>query len=120
METAAVVLQIVIALGIINVWILRPNRATSWRGGAAANMREEFAVYGLPVNFMRLIGTLKLSLAALVIAGIWLPALAKPAAISMAILMTGAIAMHVKVKDPIQKSLPAFTMLVLSLLVALA
>jgi len=34
--------------------------------------------------------------------------------------MAGAVAMHFKVKDPPLRSLPAFVMLVLSLLVALA
>ena len=48
-----------------------------------------------------------------------MPVYTKPAAIGMAILMIGAIAMHIKVKDPLMKSLPAFTMLVLSVIVAL-
>jgi hypothetical protein len=33
-------------------------------------------------------------------------------------LMVGAIVMHIKVSDPIKRSLPALTMLVLSLVVA--
>jgi hypothetical protein len=32
--------------------------------------------------------------------------------------MLGAVAMHVKVKDPLTKSLPALSLLVLSLIVA--
>jgi hypothetical protein len=32
--------------------------------------------------------------------------------------MLGAVIMHVKVKDPLRKSLPAFTMLVLATFVA--
>jgi hypothetical protein len=54
----------------------------------------------------------------LLVAGIWYPAVTQPAAIGMAVLMLGAVAMHVKIGDPPQKSLPAFTMLVLSLIVA--
>ena len=65
METLIVICQVVIALGIVNVWILRFGKATSWRGGAARNMKEEFAVYGLPGWLMQLIGALKLLLAAL-------------------------------------------------------
>jgi hypothetical protein len=34
--------------------------------------------------------------------------------------MLGAVAMHVKVKDPLKKSLPALTMLVLCIIVAVA
>ena len=56
---------------------------------------------------------------ACLIAGIWFPAVVPIAAIGLAILMLGAIAMHFKVKDPMMKSLPAFTMLVLSSAVVL-
>lgn len=119
MDILVIVCQVVIALGIFNVWILRFGKATSWRGGAAGNMAEEFAVYGLPTWFMWLIGILKLTFAIMLAVGIWQPALARPAAIGIAVLMLGAIAMHVKVKDPLKRSLPAFTMLVLSLIVAI-
>ena len=118
MDLVVLILQIVMALGIVNVWFLRFGRSTSWRGGDARNMKEEFAVYGLPAWFMVVIGVLKVLLAALLIVGIWVPVLIRPAAIGMAVLMLGAVSMHVKVKDPPLKSLPAFTMLVLSLVVA--
>jgi uncharacterized membrane protein YphA (DoxX/SURF4 family) len=119
MDTAVTIIQIVIALGILNVWVLRYGKSTSWRGGDAKNMKEEFEAYGLPGWFMGLVGFLKLLFAALLIAGVWAPALTQPAAIGMAVLMLGAVSMHVKVKDPVKKSLPALTMLVLSLIVAL-
>ncbi len=118
MQTAVIIVQIVIALGIFNVWILRFGQSTGWRGGAAANMKEEFQVYGLPEWSVRVVGFLKLLFAACLIAGIWFPALTRPAAIGIAILMLGAVAMHIKVKDPLQKSLPALTMLILSVFVA--
>jgi len=37
----------------------------------------------------------------------------------MAALMIGALVMHLKVKDPLRKSLPALLLLVLSLSIAL-
>jgi hypothetical protein len=40
------------------------------------------------------------------------------AAYGIAILMTGAVSMHFKIGDPLKKSLPAFTFLVLSLAIA--
>ena len=120
MQTAVMIAQIVIALGIVNVWLLRFGKATSYRGGTATTMREEFAAYGLPPWAVYVIGGLKLILAALLIVGIWVPQLTQPAAIGMAVLMAGAIAMHVKVKDAPLKSLPALCMLALSLFVALA
>jgi hypothetical protein len=118
METVLIVIQVIIALGILNVWILRPKKATSWRGGSATNMKEEFEIYGLPTWSMQFIGFLKILFAVLLIIGIWVPDLTTTAAIGLAVLMLGAVLMHVKVKDPMLKSLPAFTVLVLCLLVA--
>jgi uncharacterized membrane protein YphA (DoxX/SURF4 family) len=111
-------IQVVIALGIFNVWILRFRKSTEWRGGTAASMKEEFQTYGLPAWSVQVVGFLKLAFAACLIAGIWFPALTKPAAVGIAILMLGAVAMHLKVKDPLKKSLPALTMLILSVIVA--
>jgi uncharacterized membrane protein YphA (DoxX/SURF4 family) len=120
MDLAVQVIQVVIALGIYNVWLVRFGKSTDWRGGTARNLKEEFAVYGLPGWFMGVVGFLKLLFATLLIAGIWFPAVTRPAAAGLAVLMLGAVAMHVKVKDPLKRSLPAFTMLVLSVIVAVA
>lgn len=120
MEHAVTVIQVIIALGIFNVWVFRFGKATGWRGGSAVSMKEEFEVYGLPAWSVWVVGFLKLLFAACLIAGIWVPILVRPAAIGIAILMFGAVVMHIKVKDPARKSLPALTMLVLSVLVALA
>jgi uncharacterized membrane protein YphA (DoxX/SURF4 family) len=119
MDYIIIICQLIIALGIFNVWLLRFGRPTRWRGGRAQSMKEEFAAYGLPVWFMRLIGVLKLTLAFSLLLGIWIPVLTKPAAMGMAILMLGAISMHFKVKDPSKKSLPAFSLLTLSVVVAI-
>ena len=118
MEYLTLILQIVIAAGIINVWLFRFGKATEWRGGSAKNMQEEFSNYGLPKWFMLLIGFLKVTFALLLLFGIWFPFLTNPAALGIAVLMIGAIAMHIKIKDPLKKSLPALIMLILSLFVA--
>ncbi len=115
MPTAVIVAQVVIALGIANVWLIRPAKATAYRGGGAKTMKEEFAVYGMSETMMKLIGAAKLTLAAALLVGIAVPVLVKPAAFAMAALMLGAVSMHLKVNDPPLKSLPAFTMLALSL-----
>jgi hypothetical protein len=120
LNTIVSIAQVVVALAILNVWILRYGKATSWRGGEATNMREEFSVYGLPDWFMFTIGFLKITLSALLIVGLWVPALTKPAATGMALLMIGAIAMHFKAGDAPLKSLPAFVVLSLCALIALA
>jgi len=119
MQTAIIMIQIIVALGIFNVWLLRYGKETHWRGGTAKNMKEEFATYGLSVWFMVVIGFLKVSLATLLIIGVWIPMLTKPSATILAVLMLGAVSMHVKVKDSVKKALPALTMFLLSAIVAL-
>lgn len=120
MPTLVLSAQIVIALGIANVWLLRAQKTTAYRGGGAQNMKEEFEVYGLPEGFMKAIGAAKMLLAAALVVGIWVPVLVQPAAIAMAALMLGAVSMHVKVSDPPLKALPALTMLALAVFVAVA
>ena len=119
METLVIIIRVIIALGIFNVWIFRYNKESTWRGGNAKNMKEEFRVYGLPEWFIGLIGFLKLLLALLLFLSIWFPVLKIPAAIGIAVLMLGAILMHFKVKDPLKKSLPAATMFLLCLIVTI-
>jgi uncharacterized membrane protein YphA (DoxX/SURF4 family) len=120
MSWIVLIIQVVIALAILNVWLLRYGKATNYRGGSAQSLREEFAVYGLPGWFMGLVGFLKVLFAVLLIAGIWFPAVTKPAAAGMAVLMLGAVLMHVWVKDPLKKALPALGMLVLCVIVLVA
>ena len=118
METFIVVLQVVAALGLLNVWLLRFNQRTAYRGGSAGSMREEFAAYGLPVWFAYVIGTLKIGAALALLGGIWLPRLVLPAAALVCVLMLGALAMHIKIRDPLTKSLPALGMLALCLAIS--
>lgn len=120
MSIAVLVVQVVLALVILNVWLLRVNRATGYRGGAAQNMKEEFAVYGLPPAMFYLVGALKLTCAAALLAGVWAPGATVPGAAGLAALMAGAALMHVKVKDPPKKAMPALTLLALSLFVVFA
>lgn len=119
MHTVIFILQIVVALGLLNVWLLRFNRATAYRGGAARNMREEFAAYGLPGWFTYVVGFLKVVAALCLLIGIWLHPVVFPAAALICILMLGALAMHAKVRDPLKKSLPALSVLVLSLIICI-
>jgi uncharacterized membrane protein YphA (DoxX/SURF4 family) len=112
-------LQIITAVGLLNVWLLRFNKKTAYRGGEAKSLVEEFAVYGLPAWFCYFIGFLKITSALLLIAGIFYSFLTFPAALLIAFLMVGAISMHIKVKDPLMKSAPALIMLMLSVLISL-
>jgi hypothetical protein len=119
METLVIILQIVVALGIYNVWLVRPKKVTAYRGKNAKNIKEEFRAYGLPSFVFYLIGFLKLSLATLILAGVWVPGIAALAAAGLAVLMAGAISMHIRVHDPLKKSLPALVMFIMSAAIAL-
>jgi uncharacterized membrane protein YkgB len=83
-------------------------------------MEQEFHVYGLSTTFMKIVGVVKVSLATLLVIGIWYPPATQMGAIIMAALMSAAVVMHCKVKDPVKKSLPAASLLLLSLVVAFA
>ena len=120
MGTILAICQIVAALGLLNVWLLRFSQATPYRGGEARSMREEFQAYGLPAWFTWVIGALKIGVAISFIAGLWISALVLPAALLLSVLMLGALAMHVKVHDPLKKSLPAVGMLTLALIIVWA
>ena len=115
MNTLTILINLVVALTLINVWTIRFNKATIYRGGNASSMKEEFALYGLPGWFMYIIGALKIILSISLIMGIWMPELNIYSYVSLSVLMIGAIAMHLKAKDPIIKSVPAFFVLTLLL-----
>ena len=117
MELAVKIIQVIIAVVLLSVWLVRPRMQTRYRGGEAKNLKEEFAAYGLPYWFMIVIGILKVSAGILLIIGLWFPTVTSYTAIGVALLMAGAVSMHIRVKDPLDKSLPALTLLVLSLLV---
>ena len=121
MSNIAVLLQIVIALGIVNVWIHSGAIAPrGFRPDGAANIAEEFARYGLSDTVRRLVGGTKLALAALLLIGIAYPVLAVAAAAGIAVLMAGAVGAHIKVRDPLMKSVPALLMLAMSTVVLIA
>lgn len=111
----ASVLQLIIALGLLNVWVVRFNRPTNYRGGAAKTLPQEFAAYGLPSWFVYVIGFLKISIALVLIAKLIVPVvmgtISVYALVLLAVLMMGAIMMHLKVHDPITKFLPALGIL---------
>ena len=122
MENSSVLIaiKVLIFFSILKVWLFNFNKPTRWRGQDAMSMSDEFEVYGLSRNMMLLVGGAKILFSALLLISIWYEPLAIPSAIGIALLMLGAIAMHLKVRDPLIKSFPAFTFLLLSLVIILA
>lgn len=104
---------------VLNVWLFRFSKATIYRGGEATNMLEEFAVYGLSDTIAYIVGGLKILAALGLLLGLVYRKAIAPAATVMAVLMIGAIAMHVKVADEAIKYVPAGLMLVCSSLILL-
>jgi uncharacterized membrane protein YphA (DoxX/SURF4 family) len=117
MQTIVRICQIIVGLGLLNVWLLRFNMPTAYRGGTSANMLGEFAAYGLPAWSCYLVGFLKVASAIALLAGLLYPPPALPAALIVTLLMAGAVAMHVKVGDPFKKSVPALSVLALCVII---
>jgi|TARA_B110000467_G_C17952220_1_gene280587 hypothetical protein len=110
-------LMLVVSLLVLNVWLLRFNQETIYRGGNALNMIQEFAVYGLSETTAYIIGALKVLSATGLLVGFFYKKSIVPSASLMAALMCGAILMHLRVNDEAIKFLPAGLMLISSLMI---
>jgi DoxX-like family len=107
--------QLVVSLGLLNVWLIRYKSETAYRGGDAKTLQDEFKVYGLNTWVYYAVGFLKITASMILLLGIWIPNLILPASTLILLLMIGAVFMHFKVQDPIRKALPAISMLLLNL-----
>ncbi len=111
------VLSVIVGLTVINVWLFRSGKSTSYRGGDASNLMEEFEVYGLGDFFMT-IGIIKVSLAVLLLLSIYFNKLKLISSLGIAIMMLVAVYMHFSVGDELIKSMPASVMLLSCLIIA--
>jgi DoxX-like family len=109
MEITVAIAQVIIALSVMFVWIVR-----------YPNVEKEFREYALPDVVRNLVGATKISAAALLLAGLWYPGLIFPAAAVMTFLMVCAQLFHFKVRHPIVKFVPSFILMLLSLFVAVS
>jgi DoxX-like family len=78
---------------------------------------KEFHEYHLPDSIRTLVGAAKISLATLLIAGIWYPRLVLVPALLMSFLMVCAQVAHRRAHHPWQKYVPSLILLALSLFV---
>lgn len=115
MDYVTIFLQLFLAFGLLNVWLIRSNKQTAYRGSNASSLKDEFNAYGLPLWSFYVIGFIKISAALLLLLGVWVPFLVFPAALVVSFMMVGALLMHIKVRDPVQKLLPALVMLFFSI-----
>ena len=114
--TLTYILKFIIFSTILNVWLFRKNLSTPFRGGEAKTLFEEFSVYNLPAWSFYLIGTLKVLTASLIFLSIWLKSFEEIAILTLIVIMFGSLIMHIKIKDPIKKSVPALAVLTILIL----
>ncbi|TVZ51439.1 DoxX family protein [Dokdonia sp. Hel_I_53] len=119
MEYIIIVIKLIVGLSILNVWLLRNGKSSQWRGGGASSLEEEFSRYGLSKTTMILVGIVKCTLAIGLLLSIFYPELEFYSALGIVLMMAVAIAMHVKISDPIKKSFPALLFLILSAVIVL-
>jgi hypothetical protein len=107
MTNLAVIAQLIVAASIIIVWVFRFD-----------NIVKEFIQYGLNDLIRTLVGSTKIALATLLVAGIWYPSLVLIPALIMAFLMISAQYFHFKVNNPWQKRIPSLFLLLLCFFIA--
>ena len=117
MKLLSKILSVIVGLTVINVWLFRSGKSTSYRGGDANSLMEEFVVYGLG-DYSLTIGVIKVGLAILLILSLYLQKLRLISASGIGIMMLVAIYMHFSVGDELIKSMPASVMLLSCLIIA--
>ena len=99
--------QIIVAISVLYVWTLRFH-----------NVLKEFEQFGLSDLTRNIVGATKISLATLLVVGIWHPSLVLIPSILMSILMIGAQYFHFKISNPFIKHLPSLILFSLSSFIA--
>jgi hypothetical protein len=105
MLTILLISKLILAFSILVVWVFRFE-----------NIVLEFQQYGLSNLTRTAVGSLKISLATLLVASIWYPDLVLVPAALMAALMLSAQYFHFRVRNPFHKYLPSIGLFCLSFL----
>ena len=109
MEIFTAIVQFSLALSVAYVWIFRFH-----------NVLREFKEFGLSDVTRNLVGATKISLATLIVAGIWHSSLVFIPSILMGLFMVAAQYFHFKVKNPPIKHLPSLILLSLCAFIVIA
>jgi|TARA_A100001011_G_C14194139_1_gene792691 uncharacterized membrane protein YphA (DoxX/SURF4 family) len=105
------ILIIIVSVTVITAWTYNINLDTTFRGGDATNMIEEFEAYGLNQTTMVVVGIFKVSCAIMLLFGLKYRKLILPAAAVMALFMIAAVYFHLSISDPIIPTAPSLLML---------
>ena len=107
MEKILILSQLVVAISVIIVWVFRRE-----------NIIVEFEQYGISDIIRNIVGALKISLATILILGIWYNEFLILSSLGMAFLMICAQYFHIKVRNPFKKFIPSLCLLILCLFIA--
>ena len=103
-DTLFTVCKVLLSVSLFYVWVVRYE-----------NIKKEFIDYKLPTWLRDLVGILKLSFSLMIISNdkdlVWIGSM------GIIVLMVGALSTHFKVKNPIQKMIPAITLSILCLMI---
>ena len=104
MENLHFILQSAVAISVLYVWVFRYH-----------NVLKEFEQFGLGDTTRNFVGAAKISLATLLIVGIWYPSFIFIPSILMGLFMLSAQFFHFKVKNPFIQKLPSLVLLIFCL-----
>lgn len=107
MQNLLILSQIIISFSIIIVWVFRHE-----------NIVLEFKQYGLSNLLRNIVGALKISLATILVLGIWYHEFLFLSSLMMAFLMLCAQFFHFKAKNNWIKFLPSLSLFILSIFIA--
>jgi putative oxidoreductase len=110
MSIVSIVIQGLLGLGFLMFGVMKFG---------SKQMVDEFKRYGMSSGFRVLTGLLEIAAAALVVSGIWNEKLAAWGGLLIVVIMLGAIATHIKMKDAGSKMGMPIVLLVLGLIVLL-
>lgn len=107
MQNLLILSQIIISFSIVVVWVFRHE-----------NIVLEFKQYGLSNLLRNIVGALKISLATILVLGIWYHEFLFLSSLMMAFLMLCAQFFHFKAKNNWIKFLPSLSLFILCIFIA--
>ena len=107
MEELTILTQLTVAISVAYVWVFRFH-----------NVLKEFKSFGLNDLSRNIVGVSKISLATLIVAGIWYPSLIFIPSVFMGLFMLAAQYFHFKIKNSFAKHLPSLILLILCAFIA--
>tara|TARA_B100001029_G_scaffold15871_1_gene10608 strand:- start:1158 stop:1538 length:381 start_codon:yes stop_codon:yes gene_type:complete len=117
MKYIKIILSLLVSLTILNVWLIRFDNDSIYRGGEAKNMIQEFEEYGLNESSVYIVGFFKVSSALFLLIGLYYNKLLFPSALTISLFMIAALIMHFKVSDELIKFIPSSILFFSSLVI---